>query len=188
MFPGNSGGAYRGHPSNGGSDVRVVNDSDRPLISCQKIGGLTDSVTILKRLLLWFVESSCEAILTGTLLVAFAHVQFGGHNRRDDQLFQDLLLASVLVSVMFFSTGYLLTTIIARLFLNPERKYLYPCIAFALYVVHFEILNIETGGMFGPSERWLVRVVGPCIAFACTLGGNLVLSKWKSSSPLIGTA
>jgi hypothetical protein len=144
-------------------------------------------VAILKRFLIWLVESSSEAILTGALLLIIAHVGFRGESRGTDRVVHDVLVASVLVTMMFFSTGYLLTTIIARLFL-PERKLLYPCIAFALYVIHFEILNVAAGGVFEPRERWVIRVVGACIAFMCTLGGNQILSKWKPSLPLVEPA
>jgi hypothetical protein len=146
------------------------------------------SVTTLKRFLIWLVESSSEAVLTGTLLLIVAHIEFRGQNLRNHRPVHDLLAMSVAVTMMFFSTGYLLTTIIGRLFLKPERKLLYPSIASTLYVIHFEILSVATGGAFEPWERWIIRVVGACIAFTCTLGGNQILSKWKPSSAVVRPA
>jgi hypothetical protein len=142
----------------------------------------------LKRLLIWLVESCCEAILTGALLLILAHIQFRGENLTDDGFFHGLAVLSVAVAMMFFSTGYLLTTLIGRLCVKPERTFLYPCVATALFVIHFEILNFGVGGAFERWERWTIRVVGPWIAFACTLAGNQLLSKWKSSSPRLAAA
>jgi len=139
-------------------------------------------VATLKRFLVWLVESLSEAILTGTLLLIISHFQFAGEDLRDERVSRGLLVMSSAVAMMFFVTGYLLTTIIARLFLKPEKILLYPSIAAALYLIHFEILSIGVGGAFEPWERWIFRIVGPCIAFTCTLGGNLMLSKWRPSS------
>ena len=142
----------------------------------------------LKRLLIWLVESCCEATLPGALLFILAHIAFRGENLREDGLVHGLVVLSVAVAMMFFSTGYLLTTIIARLWLKPENTMLYPCIAAALYMIHFEILNFAAGGAFEHWERWAIRIVGPCIAFTCTLAGNQLLSKWRPSSPRLAPA
>jgi hypothetical protein len=141
--------------------------------------------SVAKRILVWLAESLSEIAFTGALILAIARIQFRGENLRNGGLAHDLLVASAAVGMMFFLTGYLLTTLIGRLFSNPENRWLYPSIASALYVVHFEILSIGVGGAFDPWERWLIRVVGACIAFTCTLGGNQVLHRWKPTPPLV---
>ena len=73
---------------------------------------------------MWKVESICEALLAGALLLANTQIQFRGENLRNGGLVHDLLVASVALALMFFSTGYLLTTMLVRLFLNPATKFL----------------------------------------------------------------
>jgi hypothetical protein len=134
-------------------------------------------VLILKRLTVWFIETASEALLLGLVLtLLFGHDQHA--------FLKDVLIYSSGISLLFFSTGYLLTTIVARAVLRGRGSWLYPAIATALFFIHFEIMNVSLGGAFAPSTRLRVRVAGACIAFACTVVGTLALRRWTPEQPV----
>ena len=141
------------------------------------IAGRYSATVILRRIVIWLLETSCEALLTGLLLFAVAWVEFHRTAPGNTRFVHDLLGLSVAVAFMFFMTGYLLTTVIFRTVWNGRKLWSYSVISAVLFLIHFEILNRGVGGAFDLPERTLIRVVGPCIAFACTLGGSWLLSK-----------
>lgn len=126
---------------------------------------------ILKRLAIWLIETSLEALLLAVVLVCLLG---------DDQhkYAKDLSVSFVWIGTMFFSTGYLFTTAIARAVWRGATVRLYPVVAVVLFLVHFEILNYSAGGIFDLRKRVVIRIVGVCIVLACTFVGNLVLRKW----------
>jgi hypothetical protein len=124
-----------------------------------------------KRLLIWFLETSLEAVLLAvTLLCLF------GHDR--NAYFKDLAINFVWIGTMFFSTGYLLSTLVARAIWQGRSLWIYSVIAAVLFSIHFEILNYAAGGAFNVTPRWVVRIAGACIAFPCTLAGTSLLRRW----------
>lgn len=126
---------------------------------------------ILKRLIVWFVETSLEAALLGVLLISlFGHDQHA--------YFKNLAVLFVSIVAMFFSTGYLFSTGIVRALWQPRAAWLYPVVATVLFLIHFEILNHAAGGAFDPTKRFLIRVAGGCIVFTCTFLGSLLLRNW----------
>jgi len=125
----------------------------------------------LKRLTIWFLETVFEAFLLSVVLVCLLG---------DDQhkYAKDLSVSFVWVGTMFFSTGYLFTTAIARAVWRGGTVRLYPVVAVVLFLVHFETLNYSAGGIFDLKKRVVIRVAGVCIVLVCTFAGNLILRKW----------
>ena len=125
---------------------------------------------LLKRLLVWFLETLLEATLLAVVLISL----FGC-----DQGYVKCLTVNVVwIGTMFFSTGYLLSTIVARAIWLGRSLWIYSVIATVLFSIHFEILNYVAGGAFALPQRWVVRITGPCMAFLCTLAGTSLLRQW----------
>jgi hypothetical protein len=143
----------------------------------QQVKRLRTAEVILKGIAIWILETSCEAFLLGLLLLIISWVQFHRTTSGATRLIHDLLVFTAAVALMFFLTGYLLTTAILRAVWRGKELWSYSLVAIGLFLIHFEVLNRGVGGAFDPSERTIVRVVGACIAFACTLGGSWLLSK-----------
>jgi hypothetical protein len=142
---------------------------------CETEGHATRRMLILRRLSIWPLETSLEALLLGVVLVSSSDAN--QHN-----FVKDVAVSVVWIATMFFSTGYLLTTGIARAIWQPGRLWPYSMVATALFFIHFEILNHSAGGIFDPPKRAVIRIAGGCIAFACTLLGTLVLRQWTTAS------
>lgn len=123
---------------------------------------------ILKRLAVWLLETSCEALLLGLFLIILSGTDQLGFAK-------DLLAAFVwTVVLLFWGSGYLLTTAIFGLVWRSRRLWLYPAIAAALFITHVQFF--ATG--WTPSTKLPVQVAGACIVFACTLVGGWFLRKW----------
>lgn len=123
---------------------------------------------VLRRLATWFVETSSEVLLLGLVLT----VSLG----YDQHAFlKDLSIYSSGVVLLFFTTGYLLSTIVVRAVWRGRTLWSYSAIATVLFFIHFEIMNVGLGGAFEPPDRIRIGVAGACIAFACTLAGTLAL-------------
>ena len=128
-------------------------------------------VLILKRLAVWMLETSLQALLLSLFLIV--------SQGYDEHAFgKDLLFFFNAVALLFFTTGYVLSTAIIRVIWKGPRLWLYPAIATILFFIHFEILNVGVGGAFEPPARLRIRVAGACFAFACTLIGGWLLRKW----------
>ncbi len=80
--------------------------------------------------------------------------------------------------LLFFTIGYLFSTAIARAIWRGRGVWWHPIIVAALFLTHFEILNVGAGGAFEPPERLRLRVAGTLIAFVCALAGDRFLRKW----------
>jgi hypothetical protein len=128
---------------------------------------------MIQRIAIWFSETSSEALLLGLVLTLLL-----GHDPHS--FLKDVLVYSCGISLLFFSTGYLLTTITVRALWKGRTSWLYPPIATALFFFHFEIMNVSVGGAFEPSTRLRVRMVGSCIVFVCTLAGTVALRCWTA--------
>jgi hypothetical protein len=126
---------------------------------------------ILKRLTIWAAEIISQAVLLGLLLIAllgFDRHAFG----------KSLLIYANAILVMFFLTGYLVTTGISRAVWRGRRPWLYSAVATVLFLIHFEVLSISVGSAFEPRDRVRIWMTGACIAFLSTLAGTAVLQKW----------
>ncbi len=129
---------------------------------------------MMKRIAVWFIETASEVLLLGLVLTLLL-----GHDQH--AFSKDVLIYSSGICLLFFSTGYLLTTGIVRSVWKGRRSWLYPAVAVVLFFAHFEIMNFGVRGAFEPSTRLRVRVAGACIVFICTLVGSLALRRWTAS-------
>ena len=129
---------------------------------------------ILRRLSVWFGETLLEALLLGLALVGL----FG----YDQHAFGKSLEFYVTGILLFsFTTGYLLTTAIARGAWRGEKAWPYSVVASLLYLLHSEIFFRLSGGSTRP-EQFSMQVSGIFIVFACTFGGTLVLRRWTAAT------
>lgn len=129
---------------------------------------------ILKRLAVWFVETSLEALLLGLALVGL----FG----YDQHAFGRSLGLYVSGIILFsFTTGYLLTTAVARGYWRRQTLWSYSATATVLYLIHSEIFFRVSGGSTRP-EKFSIQVVGACVVFACTFAGTLAIRGWTVAS------
>src|SRR5580704_8631414 len=125
-----------------------------------------------KRLTICFIETVSEALLLGlTLILLLGHDQHA--------FFRDVLISASAVSLLFFSTGYLLTTMVVRTVWKGRRSWLYPAVATALFFIHFEIMNVGVRGAFAPADRFRIRIAGAFVVLVCTSLGTLVLRRWN---------
>lgn len=128
----------------------------------------------VKRLIIWLVETSVEALVLAVVLVSLFGCDQGTYGKC-------IGINFVWIGTMFFSTGYLFTTAIARALWRGGSLWLYPAVAVVLFLIHLEILNYAAGGMFDAPKRTVIRIAGACIVLACTLAGTLVLRQWIAS-------
>ena len=128
---------------------------------------------MMKRIAVWLIETVSEVLLLGLVLALLL-----GHDQH--AFLKDVLIYSSGVSLLFFSTGFLLTTIIARAVWKTPKPWLYPVIATALFLIHFELMNMGVRGAFEPPTRLRVLIAGACIVFACTFAGTIALRRWTA--------
>lgn len=126
---------------------------------------------VLKRLAIWLFEMALQALMLGLFFIA-------SHWPDEDAFGKDLLFFFQTAILLFFTTGYVFSTAILRAIWKDRGVWWRPTITAALFLVHFEILNVRAGGAFEPSERLRLRVAGPCIALASALIGGWLLRKW----------
>ncbi len=129
---------------------------------------------MMKRIAVWFIETASEVLLLGLVLTLLL-----GHDQH--AFLKDVLIYSSGISLLFFSTGYLLTTVIVRAVWKGRQSWLYPAVAVALFFIHFEIMNLGMRGAFEPPTRFRVQVAGACIVFVCTLVGTVALRRWTAT-------
>jgi hypothetical protein len=126
---------------------------------------------IQKRLVVWLLETSCEALLLSGLLVVLSRSsgpsQWGFIKDLAFGFFATLL-------VFMWGSGYLITTAFVRIFWRTDKLWLYSSIVALLFSIHLQIFLFIAGG-WTSAERLPIRVAGPCIVFACTYGGGYFL-------------
>jgi hypothetical protein len=136
-------------------------------------------VLILKRLVVWLIETSCEALLLGAVLI----VSSMSYGPSQSGFAKDLLFSAWATAFVFmWGTGYVVTTLLFRVFLRGQRLWLYPAVAAVLFLTHLQILFFIATG-WPSSQRIQVRAAGVCIVFACTFAGSFVLQKWGAAKP-----
>jgi|SRR6185437_15878173 len=129
---------------------------------------------ILKRLAVWLLERSVEALLFGIL---FGYLLM--HDLRS--LFPDFLKFAIIVAVVLFVHGYYVTTALAGVVWRSRRWWLYPAIAAALLVIHTRFIFLRGGTELTPEARATelpFALVGACIVFVCSFAGGRLLEKW----------
>jgi hypothetical protein len=134
---------------------------------------------MIKRLVVWLVETSLEVLLLGLALVAlFGHDQhaFG----------RSLVAYASGIVLVSFTTGYLLTTALARGAWRGKMWWSYSAVAVALFLVHSECFFVLSGGST-PPEQFSMQIAGSCVVFACTFAGTFILRGWAPArSNLVG--
>jgi len=130
---------------------------------------------MVKRLIVWTSETAVEVSLLGVVLAVLL-----GHDQ--NAFVKDVFLYGSGILLLFFTTGYLLTTAIARTFWKGKSLWLYPCIAVLLFLLHFEIMNVGVGGAFAALDRFRIRIVGALVVLACTCLGTLALRRWTRTA------
>jgi hypothetical protein len=126
---------------------------------------------ILKRIAVWAAEIALEALLLGLL--------YAGLFGYDPQAFVwSWLTYAVAIITMMFVTGYLITTVVSRAVWKVRKLWPYSVVAAALFVIHFEVMNIGVRGAFDPRNRVYIWVAGTCIASAITFVGSIALRRW----------
>ena len=129
-------------------------------------------MSIQKRIEVWALEIGCEALLVSVLLIVLS-VPYG-----PSQLgfVRDLALGFLGTLLLFFTTGYLLTIAAADALLRGKTLWVYPFVVSILFSVHLQILFLVASG-WALVGRLPMRIIGPCIAFACTYIGSAFLRK-----------
>jgi hypothetical protein len=116
--------------------------------------------SVTARLKIWMIEISIQVIAFCLLILWI------GHDDRPIGL-SDIVVGCYAVLYVFGISGYLVTTLLARVFLMQQDLWLSSALAMALFLIHFEVLNrlILPGGIAAPRERMLIRLIGACITF-----------------------
>lgn len=123
-------------------------------------------VLITKKITIWLLEILFQDLGLSLLFIL--------PNRYDPGDFvKDLTISALGVFMLFFSTAYLLTTVVFRAFWKNRSPWTYPAIATVLFLIHFEMFR-----GFERGERWYVRIIGGGIVFFTTFIGTSVLRKW----------
>src|SRR6185437_10525403 len=95
-------------------------------------------MVIPKRLAVWLLERSVEALLLGLL---FSYLLL----RDPRSLFPDFWKFGVIVASILFVHGYYVTTALAGVVWRSRRWWLYPAIAAALLVIHTRFIFLRGG-------------------------------------------
>jgi len=127
-------------------------------------------VRIAKRLLIWVMEVAGEALLLSFVLLGFSGLD------REFGIAREILAFVAAIGLMFFSTGYLLTTAIARVYMAP--RLLFSGVAVGLFEIHFLILSYAVGGALQKTQRIAVQFSGGIVVFLWTLFGTWLLRRW----------
>jgi len=128
---------------------------------------------ILKRLTIWLFKTCFGAGLLGLALIGLF-----GYDQHAFARSLGLLVSGIIL--FSFTTGYLLTTVIARAAWSGQRLWSYSLIATILFLVHSQYLFIVAGGLTR-SERLSTQIAGCCVVFVCTFLGSVLLQKWVSN-------
>lgn len=129
----------------------------------------------LKRMAIWLLETTCEAILLGLFLL----LSYGPGRRG---FAGDFWFVMTGIAFFSFTTGYLLTTAIARVvWAGGRRLWLYSALAASLFMVHLQILFLVAGG-WTSAERIRLRLTGLCIVLACTYCASYILQRWTGAN------
>jgi hypothetical protein len=130
---------------------------------------------ILKRLVVWFLETSSEVLLLCSFLGVFSTFAYGAGDVRTRDVFAFLVAISVVFMAQF---GYLLTTVIVRILWTNRTPWLHPVVSAVLFSIHLQIFFFVTRGLH-LSERLAINVGGACVVFACTFAGGQALRNWE---------
>jgi hypothetical protein len=128
------------------------------------------------RLAVWLIEIIIQ-VFAFCLLILWI-----GHEDRPIGL-SDIVVGCYVVLYIFGLSGYLITTLLVRVFLTGQNPWLPSIWLTALFLIHFEVLNrlILPGGVAGLRDRTVIRLIGACITFLTTFAGPIALRRWRKS-------
>lgn len=132
---------------------------------------------ILKRLSVWLIETSCEVFLLSLFLGIFSVVVYAPSDTKIHAR-QELAFLAAIAVVFMARFGYLVTTMILRMFWTNRTPWLHPAISAVLFSLHLHVFFFVTGGLH-LSERLAINTCGACIVFACTFAGGYILRRWE---------
>lgn len=124
---------------------------------------------MIKRLTTWLLEIVFEILFLGVFLA------LSGHD--PNEFITAVFGYGAGILMMFFATGYLFTTMIARALWKGKSLWLYPCAAVVLFFFHFEIMSIAVGGAFDSVNRLRIRMVGVVVVLLCTSIGSVAMER-----------
>jgi hypothetical protein len=127
---------------------------------------------MIKRLSVWFIETCFEVLLLGLALLAMFGYDKGAFAKGLGFYVSALALLS-------FTTGYLFTTVVARIAWRSQKLWSYSVVATILFIVHSQIFFVISGGST-QYRKLSMQFAGSCIVFACTFIGSVALRKWAS--------
>jgi hypothetical protein len=133
----------------------------------------------LKRLLVWFLETSLEGALLAVVLVSLFGCDQHAYGRC-------LAVNFVWIGTMFFSTGYLLSTGIARAIWRGRGMWIYSVVATVLFFIHFEILNYAAGGCIRSGKTFRDPSCGSIHCVRLYASRNFRLTEMGTSTQQIG--
>jgi len=137
---------------------------------CGMPAALEKVPSVRERLVVWMIEMIVQ-VLAFCLLVILVEARgraFG---------ISDIVVGCIAVLYIFIVSGYMVTTLVARLLLMRQNLLLSPAWATALFLIHFEVLNrlILPSGAAGPHDRTIIRLVGVCITCLTAVAGSIKL-------------
>lgn len=133
-------------------------------------------VQVSKRLAIWGLETLCESLLGGLLLLLL----LTSSGPSPESWIKEWLRSVVLTAGLFvWGSGYLLSTAVVGVVWRSKKLWFYPASASVLFLLHLQ-WTFAQGNGFSPPERLVLRAVGVCIVLACTFAGNLLLRRWSS--------
>jgi len=129
---------------------------------------------ILKRLTIWLLETIFEI-----LALALAMVVMFGYGQQGFRRSFGLAIGTLML--LSFTTGYLLTTAVARGIWRNRKLWSYSVVATVLFLIHSLFLLRALGANQKDPDTLSVELAGCCVAFTCTLIGSFVLRQWVPS-------
>lgn len=127
---------------------------------------------MLKRLVVWSVETLCEVPLLMALLMLLSDLSHGVR-------WFDVRILLFATFVFMVGSGYLITTAIVGVFFRGKTLLLYPTIAACLFVIHEQFFL--TGWGQPETTHVQIQVGGASIVFSTTLIGGRVLRRWSGA-------
>jgi hypothetical protein len=126
---------------------------------------------IVKRLLIWFIETCSEVLLLGLAVLAMVGYDKGAFAK-------DLAGSMSAFVLLSLTTGYLFTTVVARVAWRSRKLWSYSLVATILFLVHSQIFFLVSGADRHDLRNLSVELAGCCVVFACTIAGTFALRKW----------
>lgn len=133
--------------------------------------------SVSERLVTWMIEIIIQAFAFSVLIL-----EVGKLDRTIGII--DIVVGCVPVLYIFCVSGYVVTTIIIRVFLIRQNSWLSAICVTLLFLIHFEVLNhfIVSGGVADSSDRTFIRIIGSCITFLTTFAGAFALKRWTEEA------